>query len=81
MSALSGIKDSASETAAISFKQMNLPLAILCALGGIAVLSGIAAGLCRKEKINKSIFFALSFIILAKTVIVEVLRIVTYYKS
>ena len=38
MSAFSGIKDSLADTMAISFEQMNLPLAILCALGGIALL-------------------------------------------
>ena len=75
MSAMSGIKDSFSDKMAVSFEQMNPPLAILCALGGMAVLLGVVAAFCRKEKINKGLFFALSFIIFAKTIIVEVLRI------
>ncbi len=81
MSALSGIKDSAAETAAVSFKQMNPSLAILCALGAAAVISSIIAGLCKKEKANKVIFYILSFIILAKTILVEVLRIVKYFNG
>ena len=75
MSALSGIKDSLSATMAVSFEEMNLPLAILCALGGIALLMGVVAVICKKDKINKGIFYALSMIIIVKTIIVEVLRI------
>lgn len=78
MSAFSGIKDTLAEKAAVSFENMNPSLAILCLLGVIALISGIAAGFCKKENVNKIIFFSLSFIILAKTVIVEILRIVTY---
>ena len=78
MSALSGIKDSCADTMAVSFEQMNLPLAILCVLGGMALLMGIVAIICKKEKINKGIFFALSLIIIAKTIVVEVLRIIDY---
>ena len=75
MSALSGIKDSSAEKMAVSFKQMNLPLAVLCILGVTAVISGAAAKIYKKEKVNKAIFFILSFIIFAKTAIVEILRI------
>ena len=75
MSALSGIKDSAAEKMAVSFKQMNLPLAVLCILGVSAIISGAAAGFCKNEKVNKAIFFIVSFIIFAKTAIVEILRI------
>ncbi len=78
MSALSGIKDSVADTMAVSFEQMNPPLAILCALGGIALLIGVVAAFCKKEKINKGLFYTLSFIIIAKTIIVEVLRIADY---
>ena len=78
MSALSGIKDSAADKAAVSFEQMNPSLAILCALGGIAFILGIIAIFCKKEKVNKCIFYSLSFIIIAKTVLVEVLRILNY---
>ena len=81
MSALSGLKDSFADTMAISFEQMNLPLAILCALGGMALLMGVAAVFCRKEKFNKGLFYALSFIILAKTIVVEALRIAVYFGS
>ena len=81
MSAFSGIKDSLSDTMAVSFEQMNLPLAILCALGGAAVLLGIVTAFCKKEKINKGIFFSLSLIILAKTVVVEALRIADYFTT
>ena len=66
---------------AVSFEQMNFSLAILCGLGGTAVLLGIIAGFSKKEKINKGIFYILSFIIVAKTVIVEALRIMNYYKG
>ena len=79
MSALSGLKDSFADTMAISFEQMNLPLAILCALGGMALLMGVVAVFCKKEKINKGLFYALSFIIIAKTIVVEALRIAIYY--
>ena len=79
MSALSGIKDSVADTMAVSFEQMNPPLAILCALGGVALLMGVVAVFCKKEKINKGIFFALSFIIIAKTIVVEALRIAAYF--
>lgn len=79
MSALCGIKDSAADKAAVSFEQMNLPLAILCGFGLIAVISGVIAGFCKKEKVNKGIFFILSFIIFAKTIVVEILRIKTLF--
>lgn len=78
MSALSGIKDSVADTMAVSFEQMNPPLAILCALGGIALLIGVVAAFSKKEKINKGLFYTLSFIIIAKTIIVEALRITAY---
>lgn len=78
MSALSGIKDSVADTMAVSFEQMNTPLAILCALGGAALIIGVVAAFCKKEKINKGLFYALSFIIIAKTIVVEVLRIADY---
>ena len=81
MSALSGIKDSVADTMAVSFEQMNPPLAILCALGGIALLIGVVAAFCKKEKINKGLFYTLSFIIIAKTIIVEALRITAYIGS
>ena len=79
MSALSGIKDTFSDSMAVSFEQMNPPLAILCALGGMAILSGIWAVFCKNEKINRVIFFILSLIIISKTIIVEVLRIANFF--
>ena len=79
MSALCGIKDSTADKAAVSFEQMNIPLAILCGLGLIAVISGVTAGFCKNEKANKVIFFILSFIIIAKTIVVEILRIKTLF--
>ncbi len=79
MSALSGVKDSFADKEVVSFKQMNIPLMILCSLGGIATLFGIVAGLCKKESINKVIFYILSIIIIAKTAVVETLRIVNYF--
>ena len=79
MSALSGLKDSFAGTMAISFEQMNLPLAILCTLGGMALLMGVVAVFCKKEKINKGLFYALSLIIVAKTIVVEVLRIKAFF--
>ena len=79
MSAFSGIKDTLGDTMAVSFEQMNLPLAILCILGGIALIMGVIAIFCRKEKLCKGIFFSLSVIILAKTIVVEVLRIADYF--
>ena len=79
MSALSGLKDSSADPMAISFEQMNLPLAILCAMGGVALLMGIVAVFCKKENVNKGLFYALSFIILAKTIVVEALRIAVYF--
>ena len=79
MSALSGLKDSFADTMTISFEQMNLPLAILCALGGMALIIGIVAVFCKKEKFNKGLFYALSFIIIAKTIVVEALRITVYF--
>lgn len=79
MSALSGIKDCFADKMAVSFEQMNLSLAVLCILGGIALLIGVVAVICRKEKINKGMFYALSLIIFAKTIIVEVLRMAVYF--
>lgn len=81
MSAFSGIKDSFGDSMAVSFEQMNLPLAILCILGGMAILVGIVAVFCKKEKINKVLFYAMSFIIVAKTIVVEVLRIADYLRK
>ena len=78
MSALSGIKDSVADTMAVSFEQMNILLAILCALGGLALLIGVVSVICKKEKINRVLFYVLSFIIIVKTSVVEVLRIVDY---
>ena len=75
MSALSGIKDSFADKMAVSFEQMNLPLAILCVLGGMAWLIGGVTVFCKKEKINRGLFYTLSLIITVKTIIVEVLRI------
>ena len=81
MSALSGIKDSFADKMAVSFEQMNIPLAVLCGLGGMAVLLGIVAGFCKKEKVNRAIFYVLSIIIIAKTAVVEALRIMDYFKG
>ena len=75
MSALSGIKDSFADKMAVSFEQMNLPLAILCVLGGMAWLIGGVTVFCKKEKINRGLFYTLSLIIIVKTIIVEALRI------
>ena len=80
MSALSGIKDSVADTMAVSFEQMNTPLAILCALGGMALIMGVVAAFCKKEKVNKGLFYTLSFIIIAKTIVVEVLRVTDCFK-
>ena len=80
MSALSGIKDSVADTMAVSFEQMNTPLAMLCALGGMALIMGVVAAFCKKEKINKGLFYTLSFIIIAKTAVVEVLRIAAHFE-
>ena len=55
MSAFSGVKDSIADTMEVSFEQMNLQLAILCALGGIALFIGVVVAFCKKEKINKSV--------------------------
>ena len=77
MSALSGLKDSAADTMTISFEQMNLPLAILCALGGMALLMGVMAVICKKEKFNKGLFYALSFIIIAKTIVLPLYPLIT----
>ena len=79
MSALSGIKDSCADTMAVSFEKMNLSLAILCALGGMALLMGVVSIICKKEKFNKGLFYALSFIIIAKTITVEALRIKVFF--
>ena len=81
MSAFSGIKDSLGDSMAVSFEQMNLPLAILCILGGMTMLMGFVAVFCKKEKINKVLFYAMSFIIVAKTIVVEVLRIADYLRK
>lgn len=78
MSMLSGIKDSFGDSMAVSFEQMNLPLAVLSAMGGMALLIGLVAVFCKKEKVNKVLFFTLCFIIIAKTFIVEILRITDY---
>ena len=59
----------------------NMPLAILSALGGMALIMGVAAAFCKKEKINKGLFYTLSFIIIAKTIVVEVLRIADYLRA
>ena len=64
MSALSGIKDTFADTMAVSFEQMNINLAILCILGVIAVILGVVAAICKKERFNKVVFFILSFIII-----------------
>ena len=75
------LKDSMGDMMVVSFEQMNAPLAVLCTLGGLALLIGIVAAFCRKEKINKILFYSLSLIIVAKTIIVEVLRIASYFNS
>ncbi len=78
MSMLSGIKDCFGDSMAVSFEQMNLSLAVLSAMGGMALLIGLVAVFCKKEKVNKVLFFTLCFIIIAKTFIVEILRISDY---
>ena len=58
----------------------NMPLAIMSALGGMALIMGVVAAFCKKEKINKGLFYTLSFIIIVKTIVVEVLRISDHFK-
>jgi uncharacterized membrane protein len=79
MSALSGIKDSISDTTVVSFEVVNINLVLLCGLGGLATLLGIIACVWRNEKVNKTIFYTLSVIIIIKTCIVEVLRIMSLF--
>lgn len=81
LSATSGIKDSNIPKSAISFESLNAPLIILCALGGIAAISGVASFIIKKENVHKIIFYVMSAICVAKIAIVESIRIINYFKK
>ena len=80
MSAMSGVKDySGVLPPAIEFGSENKAFIVLSVLGGIAILLEIWALITKNQSIHRTLFYALSVIIIIKTVIVESMRIIKYF--
>lgn len=79
MSAMSGAKDYSGIAPAIKFGSGNKAFIVLSVLGGIGILFGIWAFITKNESVRRTIFYALSVIIIIKTVIVEVMRIKKHF--
>lgn len=80
MSMMSGMRDGMATPSAV-FPNNSLITTILCILGGLAFIFGIAAIFFRSQGFWQVSFYALSTIIIAKVLMVEVFRIVLYIKG
>ncbi|MBW4827584.1 MAG: hypothetical protein KZY61_06605 [Clostridiaceae bacterium] len=79
MSAMSGAKDYSGIVPVIKFGPGNKAFIVLSVLGGIGILFGIWAFISKNKSVHRTIFYALSVIIIIKTVIVEVMRIKKHF--
>jgi hypothetical protein len=80
MSIMSGLKDNIN-TAAAAIPANSWLMTVLSILGVLAFIVGIAAIIIRKQNVWQVEFYVLSAIILVKTVVVEVYRVITYIKG
>lgn len=77
MSMMSGMKDGmGSPTSVIPVK--HWVMTVLCVLGGLAFLSGLAALIIRKQAFWQLSFYLLSAIIIVKVLVTEAYRIIHY---
>lgn len=79
MSAISGVKDYSGTAPAIKFGPGNKAFIVLSVLGGIAILLGVWSFITKSQSVHRTIFYALSIIIIIKTIIVEGMRVVKYF--
>lgn len=79
MSFISGMKDGMG-TAASLIPQKHLMMTVLCILGGLAFLAGIAAIFVRRQEFWQVSFFILSLIIIIKILLTEGFRVFYYIK-
>lgn len=79
MSAMSGVKDYSGMEPAIQFGPGNKAFIVLSVLGVIGILFGVWAFITKNQSAHRTIFYALSVIIIIKTVIVEVMRIKKHF--
>jgi cbb3-type cytochrome oxidase subunit 3 len=79
MSMMSGMKDGMN-TAASVIPEKHWTMAVLCILGGLAMLAGIVAIFIRRQAFWQINFYLLSAIIIVKTVVTEGYRIYHYFK-
>jgi hypothetical protein len=80
MSIMSGFKDGVGSSAAV-IPPSNPVSVILSILGGLAFVAGIAMLIFRRQDFWQFGFYALSAIIIVKTVMVEFVRIAQYIKG
>lgn len=80
MSIMSGMKDYINTASAV-IPTNSWMMKVLSILGALAFAVGIAAIILRKQTIWQVEFYVLSAIILVKTVIVEVSRILAYIRG
>jgi O-antigen ligase len=79
MSIMSGMKDGMG-TATSLIPDKTLMMNVLCILGGLAMLAGIIALFIRRQAFWQISFYALSAIIIVKTLLTEGYRIMHYLK-
>jgi MFS family permease len=80
MSMVSGMRDGMSTPAAV-FPNNNWACILLSILGGLAFVVGVIALIIRKQNFWQISFYMMSGIIIVKTVLVEVYRIVLHIKG
>lgn len=79
MSVMSGMKDGIG-TASSLIPTRHWLMTALCALGGLAFLVGVAALIIRNQGFWQAGFYALSGIIILKTILTEAFRIAQFVK-
>lgn len=80
MSMMGGMKDGMGTPVSV-IPEKHWAMAVLCILGGLAFLAGIAAIIIRKQMYWQISFYLLSAIIILKVVVTEGYRIYTYLKK
>lgn len=80
MSMMSGMRDGMSTPSAV-FPNNSWACILLSVLGGLAFVAGIVALIIRKQNFWQVSFYVLSSIIVVKTLLVEVYRIILHIKG
>lgn len=79
MSIVSGIKDGAGSASAV-VPAKHWTMTVLSVLGVLALLTGAVSLFIRKQSFWRTGFFILASIVIAKTLLTEILRVVHYAK-